>query len=183
MGVLIALSSILVFGGGIFYNKLRTKYYGIVGVGGSYFITIGLMVLGMLIGQLIQGFGDVGASAMEIIILIVVMLAAMAYMVFIMLTRCTTVMQRVFLPFACLMIAFGFCLRLLLAIVFRIPMSNGAPAAAKFPASLTDDQGDTWNLQSDSGDHADYYCPKNGNTVTVWYTGDYVNLPAGWRAN
>lgn len=57
-----------------------------------------------------------------------------------------------------------------------------APAAPKFPTSLTDDQGETWMLLSDSGDHAEYKCRKTGAQTTLWYTG-YLNLPSGWRAN
>lgn len=61
-------------------------------------------------------------------------------------------------------------------------MGNGASAAPRFPASLTDDQGKTWAILSDSGDHAVYECSKTGAKTTLWYT-DYLNLPNGWRVN
>ncbi|MBQ8892837.1 MAG: hypothetical protein IJ043_00330 [Clostridia bacterium] len=180
MPFLIGIAVVVMLAGGIFYNKLRAKVYGIIGVPGSYFATLGIMVLVMLIGSLFQGGG--GASITEIVVYIIFMIAGLGYLAYVMITKCQTVMQRVLLPIIAVMIAFGFCWRLVFALIFKIPMSNGAPQA-KFPASLTDDQGETWNLQSDSNDHADYYCPKTGATTTVWYTGDYVNLPAGWRAN
>lgn len=184
MEILMGLAVIVMLAGGIFYNKLRAKYYGIIGVGGSYFAAIGVMGAFMLIGSLLAGEFTVGVSPVEAIMTLIFMLAGLGYLVYVMIVRCKTVAQRVFLPLVAVMIAFGFCWRLLLSIVFKVPMSNGAPeSAAKFPARLTDDQGETWELQHDSGDHADYRCRKNGNTVTIWYTGDYVNLPAGWRAN
>lgn len=184
MAILIALAVILMLAGGIFYNKLRASVYGIIGVGGSYMATIGIMMLFLLLTSLFTWTLPV-ANITELIVSIIFMLGGVGYLVYVMLTRCQTVMQRVLLPFIAVMIAFGFCWRFVLMLVLKIPMGNGEPAAAeaKFPASLTDDQGELWRLQSDSGDHADYYCPKTGSTTTVWYTGDYVALPAGWRAN
>ena len=180
MGVLIGLAVVLMLGGAIFYNKLRAKVYGIIGVGGSYMVTIGIMVLFMLIPSL---FGGGFASATEAIVAIIFMLIGIEYLVYVMITRCTTVMQRVLLPLIAVMIAFGFCWRFLFALLFKIPMGDGAPAKPKFPSSVTDDQGEVWTLLSDSGDHADYQCRKTGAQTTIWYTGEYVALPSGWRAN
>ena len=180
MGILITLAVCVMLAGGIFYNKLRTKFYGIIGVGGSYFSTIGIMGLFMFVGSLV---GGMAGNVVEIIMTAIFVLLGLGYLVYVMIVRCQTVAQRIFLPLVAVMIAFGFCWRLLFAIIFKIPMSNGAPtAASKFPNALTDDQGNTWRIQSDSGDHADYSCVKTGGSITLWYTGDYVNLPAGWKA-
>lgn len=187
MGVLIALAVVLMLGGGIFYNKLRTKFYGIIGVGGSYMATIGIMMLGALIGSI---FGGGGFASAELVVGIIFMVIGIGYLVYVMIVRCSTVMQRVFLPIVAIMIAFGFCWRLLLAIFLKIPMGNGAPeeqeapatqATGRFPSAVYDDQGQTWYLLSDSGDHADYQCRNTGACYTFWYTGDYINFPAGWR--
>ncbi len=182
MGILIALAVLLMLGGGIFYNKLRSKVYGVIGVGGSYMATIGLMVLVMLIVSIFTG--SAFASATELIVAILFMLGGVGYLAYVMFTRCRTVMERVLLPIIAVMIAFGFCWRFILAIIFKIPMGNGAPEnTAKFPASVVDDQGEVWMLLNDSGDHAEYRCRKTGDQKTFWYTGDYVDFPVGWRAN
>ena len=188
MGVLIGIAVAIVIAGGLFYNPLRRKMYGIIGVGGSYMATIGIMVLAMLIGSLFAGGGDMGASAAEIIVYIVFMLIGVGYLVYVMIVRCQTVMQRIFLPIVAVMIAFGFGWRLLGAIVLRLPMVTNADLAAseeaaspKFPERVTDDQGETWELQNAGSDNAEYRCRKDGNSITVWYTGDYPNFPQGWR--
>ena len=61
------------------------------------------------------------------------------------------------------------------------PAENTAPAAAKFPSCVIDDQGNTWYLKYDSGDHAEYECRKTGARRIFWYTGDYVDFPTSWR--
>lgn len=182
MEILIGIAVVVMLAGGIFYNKLRSAFYGVIGVGGSYMATIGIMFLFACIGAL---FGGGGFETTELVIGIIFTLIGIAYLAYVMIVRCKTVMQRVFLPLVAVMIAFGFCWRLLFAIIFKIPMGNGAPAesaAPKFPAALTDDQGETWELRSDSADQAEYQCRKTGNRITIWYT-DYVNLPSGWRVN
>ena len=183
MAVLVGIAVVAMLAGAIFYNKLRASVYGIIGVGGSYFATIGIMVLVMLISSIFSGFDSLGASSAEIVVYIVFMLAGVGYLAYVMVVRCETAMQRVLLPLIAVMIAFGFCWRFIMMLIFKIPMGNGAPAAPKFPATLTDDKGELWKLKSDAGDHAEYYCLKTGDTTTIWYTGDYAAIPAGWREN
>lgn len=185
MGILIGLAVIIMIAGGIFYNKLRVKYYGIIGVGGSYMALIGIMMLFTVIGSLFTGAGFESA---ELVVGIIFMIFGVGYLVYVMLLRCNTAMQRVMLPLVAVMIAFGFCWRLLFAIIFKIPMSNGAPPEAaetasgpKFPTTVIDDQGETWYLMSDSGDHAEYECRKTGARNTFWITGDYITFPTSWR--
>ncbi len=183
MGVLIGLAVVVMLAGGIFFNKLRARYYGIIGVGGSYMATIGVMMLVALIGSI---FGGGGFETTELIVGIIFMIIGLGYLIYVMFARCSTVMERIFLPIVAVMIAFGFCWRLVFAIILRTPIGNGAPensdgtAAAKFPSGLVDDQGETWQLLSDSGDHAEYQCRKTGARTTLWYT-DHLNLPYGWR--
>ena len=178
MTILIGLAIVLMLAGAIFYNKLRAKVYGIIGVGGSYLAFIGMAVLCALIATPFGGktFG----STAEIIVGIVFALIGVGYLLYVMIVRCNTVMQRILLPLIVVMITFGFCWRLLAALIFHIPMSNGAPEQAKFPAQVEDDKGETWYLQHDSGDHAEYQCRKTGARTTIWYT-DHINLPSGWR--
>lgn len=56
-----------------------------------------------------------------------------------------------------------------------------APEAPRFPARLIDDQGEAWELMSDSNDHADYQCRKDGTTTTLWFIHDHVEIPYRWR--
>lgn len=181
MAILIGLAVVLMLGSAIFYNKLRAKVYGVIGVGGSYMALIGMAMLCALIVSLFGG--KTFSSTMEVIIGIIFMVIGVGYLVYVMIVRCNTVMERVLLPIIAVMIAMGFCWRLLFSLLLHVPMSSGAPEKATFPASLTDDQGENWYLLSDSGDHADYQCRKTGERRTFWYTGDYVKLPHGWRAN
>ena len=59
-------------------------------------------------------------------------------------------------------------------------MGSGAPTTAKFPSYVIDDQGEIWYMVNENGDHAEYECRKTGARNTFWYTGGYVNFPAGW---
>lgn len=56
-----------------------------------------------------------------------------------------------------------------------------ASSGSRFPSSVTDDQGNTWQLAHDSGDHAEYKCPKTGARRTFWRTDGYIDFPYGWR--
>ncbi|MBS5569748.1 MAG: hypothetical protein KHX22_00510 [Clostridiales bacterium] len=69
-----------------------------------------------------------------------------------MLTRCLTVAQRIQRLFAACLIGFGFCWRLLAAIVAHVPMESGKNGAS-FSAILYDTS-DNWSrLRSESGEH------------------------------
>ena len=178
MAILIGLAVVLMLGGALFYNKLRAKVYGVIGVGGSYLALIGIAMLCALIATPFGGktFG----STMEVIIGIIFMVIGVGYLVYVMIVRCNTAMERVLLPIIAAMIAFGFCWRLLFALLLHIPMSNGAPEVKRFPATLIDDQGETWAWQSGETDHAEYQCRKTGARVSISYT-DHLILPHGWR--
>ena len=163
------------------YNPLRRKYAGTIGVGGSYLVLLGIMLLASSVGQIIGTVtGESNVSALEIILGVSVMILCLGYMVYVMLTRCQTVKQRILLPFAACLIGCGFCWRLLAAIVAHVPMESGKDGTA-FPAILYDPEENQFRLLSDSGDHADYYCAKTGRQVQ-FYTSDLSDgLPNGWR--
>lgn len=182
IAVLIGIAVAAMLGGAIFYNPLRRKMMGVIGVGGSYLILIGIMCLVMMIGQLIQGNAKANASATEIVITILFMIAALGYMVFVMITRCRTAIQRVMLPFAAVLIGFGFCWRFLAALVLHIPMENGKTAAKKaaFPSAILSSSGERFELENDSGDNATYYCPKNGQRAQFRDVDFEDGYPAGW---
>ena len=88
---LLILCAVFMVGGFVAYNPLRRKMDGIIGVGGAYFILIGILMLFASIGQIagtISGTSNV--SALEIILGIAVAVAGLGYMVIVMLSRCQT---------------------------------------------------------------------------------------------
>lgn len=118
---------VLFFGifGAIFYNGLRRKVFGVIGVGGSYLATIGIMCFVTLAISLFDKKSH--PSVMDVLGLLVIGADCVAYLVYIMITRCNSVAQRVMLPFIALFIAFGFCERFLLGMLLKIPMGDGTP--------------------------------------------------------
>lgn len=181
MAIVIGLAVVIMIAGGIFYNKLRAAYYGIIGVGGSYMALIGIMMLCILIGTI---FGGAGFNAAELITGIIFMLIGLGYLVYAMISRCHTTMQRVLLPLVAVMIAFGFCWRFLLMLVIKVPMSDGSPAAKPdFPQTVTDDKGESWDLELSGDERAEYRCRKTGERQTFSVSNGQVHFPGIWRVS
>lgn len=180
-GILIGLAAAFMLGGFFAYNGVRKKYAGIMGVPGAYFILLSIMLLvGLISGIFTGNFGT--ESMVEMIASIVIMLLGLLYMAYVMAVRCETVMQRVMLPIAACVIGFGFCWRLLAAIAFHAPMENGkSQEAADFPKVLYDPQENRYELLSESGDHADYYCHKTGGRAQFYRSDLADGVPNGWR--
>lgn len=162
------------------YNALRCKWYGIIGVGGSFLVMFGLMVLVMLVGGLIQDPGSMSFG--NTFVYWIILIAAVYYVVKLMLGRCYTAKDRIMLPIAAVMICFGFIVRLILGMLIKMPMSDGSTSKRGYPTVLHDEQENEYRLQNDSGDHADYYCAKTGATRQFWKADfEDAGLPAGWR--
>lgn len=179
-GILIAIAVIAMLGGAIFYNPLRRKMSNIIGVGGSYMILIGIMLLVVSIVELFTR-SESKSSTMETVISIIFMVLCLGYMVYVMLARCNTAAQRIWLPFAACLIGLGFCWRFLAALILHIPMESGKAQQVVFPAVLYDPSENEFRLQSNSGDHADYYCRATGQSVQFWEADLAEGLPSGWR--
>lgn len=176
--ILMILAGIVMLAGAIFYNPVRKKMAGIIGVGGSYFVLLGVL----LIINFKEVIGEAKDNKVVIIVPIVFILIAIAYLVFAML-RCETVGQRIFLPFAACLIGFGFAWRLLGAIVFHIPMESGkVEKASAFPYSIESPEGENFTLEDDSGDNAAYYCSRTGQRAQFRDV-DFEDggCPTGWR--
>lgn len=170
-----ALALILV--GAIGFNGFRRKMAGVIGVGGSYIILLGIMLLVTGIVQLIGG----APSQQELVITLVLAGLAVLYMVYVIVFKCKTVGQRIFLPIVAILIALGFIWRLIAAIVFKTPITKPEPAAAKFPANITDPEGNYYVLRNVSGDYATYDCAKTGSSVQ-FHTADFEGgVPTGWQ--
>lgn len=186
IAVLLILCIVLMIGGFFGYNPLRKKWAGIVGVGGSYIILLGIMLLVMLVGSLISaifGGSTGGSSVVEVILVFVFMLLCVGYMVYVMLTRCTTTAQRVMLPFVACMIGFGFCWRLLASIVLHMPMESGEQETAKFAKNIMDANNNMYYLINEGSDNATWYCEKTGQKVTFYASDVSENgVPYGWYA-
>lgn len=180
MVILIAVAVIAMLGGAIFYNPLRRKMAGVVGVGGSYLILIGIMLLVMCIGQLFGG-SEVATNTTEVVLSVVCMLAAIGYMVLVMIKRCNSVGQRILLPFAACLIGLGFAWRLLASIVLHIPMESGKnEKQSVFPASIMSPDGEHFTLEYASDSQADYYCARTGQRVHFWDSDFDEGYPTGW---
>lgn len=181
-GIVIGIAVVAMLVGAIRYNPLRRKWAGIIGVGGSYLILIGVMLLVTFAASFIRMLVDgtpVG-KASDIIVNIVFMVVCLLYTAYVMLTRCSTTQQRIMLPIVACLIGLGFCWRFLAALLLHIPMESGN-TAVKFPAVVYDPNNNEFRLQSDSGDHADYYCQATGQTVQFWEADIQDGLPSGWR--
>ena len=159
------------------YKSFRRKYAGIIGVGGSYLILLGLMLLVTGIVQLING----APSKTELVITLVLAVLAMLYMVFVIVARCKTVAQRILLPLVAIFIAVGFIWKLLAAIVFRTPLNSGIEEpAATFPQKLRSPEGDDYILVNATAELANYSCSKTGATVQ-FHAADFEDgNPTGW---
>lgn len=180
MGVLIAIAVIAMLGGAFFYNPLRRKMAGIVGVGGSYLILIGIMLLITCIAMIFGG-EKIGANGVEIVVTIIFMVLTLGYMVFIMITRCNTVMQKIMLPFAAILIGMGFAWRLLALLILHIPMENGKTAKTSvFPRAITSPEGERFTIENEGTDIATYYCARTGARVQFRDCDFDEGYPTGW---
>lgn len=174
VGIVSPFILVLCLAGTIGYKNLRRKWAGIIGVGGSYIVLIGVVQLIVLVAGLIMGlagnnaafsFGDIAGS----VFLAVVCLLYTALIIF---SRCETTAQRLTLPFAACMIACGFAWRLVFSIITHAPMDSGETASSpldSMPDTIYDTNNGraTWRKQGVYGDHVDYYGP-NGETVTFY---------------
>ena len=80
---------------------------GMIGYG---FWLVPPMLLVSSVGQIARMIaGDSKTSMLEIILGLVIMLVCLAYMAYVMLTRCETAVQRILLPVVACLIGFGFC--------------------------------------------------------------------------
>lgn len=160
MVVFLLILALVYFGGSYFaYNGLRRKYTGIIGIPGSYFILLtAFLVIGLIRGIIKGGFGE---TPLELVLTIVIMLAGIAYTV-LMILRCETLADKILLPFAAILIGSGFCIRLVAAIAFHVPMESGKVESVSFPPSMRDSSGDIWELKTHNDVMAEYYCGKTG---------------------
>lgn len=183
MELLMPIFLVFIVGGFILYNPLRKKYKGIIGVGGSYLVACGLIMLIGLIGAIFSTEirSSLEGGAVGLILYIVVALVTVLYLAFIMLTRCRTAGQRILLPFAILIIAFGFATRFMASIFLHIPMENGKEEEAAFPQRLYDMDENPWDLMNAGRDNANYYCQKTGET-RMFYISDFdLGSPSGFH--
>ena len=160
--------------GTIGYNGLRRKWAGIIGVGGSYVILLGVMLLFGVIGTLVKAITGqpLGSGVGEIVGTVFVMLACLGYMAMVIVVRCQTTAQKILLPLVACLIGAGFIWRLLLAIFAHVPMDNGATDVSVLDAMPdiiydTNNARAVYRKQGTYGDHVDYYGP-DGQTVTFY---------------
>lgn len=172
------IAAVFVLIGTFGYNALRRKMAGVIGVGGSYIILLGLM---LLVTGIVQLIGGNAPSQQELVITLILAALAMLYMVFVIIVKCKTLAQRILLPIIAVLIACGFIWRLLAAIVFKTPLNPAPAVKAVFPENITDPDGNYYVLRNVSGDYATYDCAKTGGSVQ-FHTADFEGgVPTGWR--
>lgn len=184
MEILMPILLIFIFAGFFLYNPIRKKWRGIIGVGGSYLLATGIMVCVELIAAIFvpSARESMDGGVAGLILYIVLALATVAYLAFVMLTKCRTVGQRVLLPFVVLIIAFGFATRMLASIVFHLPMESGREEEEpSFPQFLYDEDENPWELINAGGDNANYHCQKTGETKTFWRSDFDMGSPSGFH--
>lgn len=167
----------LVVIGALNFKKLRRKWAHVMGVFGSYVIFLGLMLAVNLLVSLvclIAGNKEVfGAGVAEVIFMIIAMVICLGYMVTCIL-KCSTVKEKIMLPFAACMIAAGFIWRLLGSIIFHTPISDDSEETAnefdirKLPNIIYDESNNRWQLQQHNGDSVIYHNDA-GQEVTIYF--------------
>lgn len=175
VGILGVIMLILCLVGTIGYNSLRRKWAGIIGVGGSYVILLGVMLFFATIATVFKMItGQETSGAGELIGTVLVMVICLGYMVLVIVGRCETTAQKVLLPLVACLIGAGFIWRLLLAIVAHVPMDDGKSGASgsvleSMPDIIydTNDNRAVYRKQGNYGDHVTYYGP-DGKTVTFY---------------
>lgn len=178
---LVVVAVVAMLAGAIFYNPLRRKVDGIIGVGGAYIILVGVLLLVMTIGNLF-GLSSGETQASDLIVAIVFLVLSIAYTVYVMICKCETVMQRVTLPFIAALIGMGFCWRLLMKIFLHVPMAGGnSSGGSGFPQYIKSPKGETYRLVHSSSTHVNYECSRTGDKVQFTLNAsDELALPAGW---
>lgn len=179
---LVVFAVVAMLAGAIFYNPLRKKVDGIIGVGGSYIILLGVMLLVMTIGNLL-GLGGEETQTSEVIVAIVFLLISIAYTVYVMICKCETVMQRVTLPFIATLIGMGFCWRFLMKLFLHVPMAGGSSSSGSaIPQYIYSPKGETYRLTLSDPNRVYYECSRTGDKVQFTLNAsDELALPAGWR--
>lgn len=183
MEALIPILLIFIFAGFFLYNPIRRKWSGIIGIGGSYLIATGMIVIISLIAAIFSksARASMDGGVIGFIFYIIIALLTIAYLAHIMMTRCNTVAQRIMLPFVVLILAFGWASRMMASIFFHMPMESGQqPSGFTFPQYLYDDDSNVWELMNDSGDNASYYCSSTGGNAH-FYDSDFDPVPKGFH--
>lgn len=174
--IVIGVAIVTMLAGAIFYNPLRRKMSGVIGVGGSYVILAGVM---FLVSALTGNFGTDAATS-DLVVALVCSLVCLAYMVYVMIARCHTMKQRILLPVAACLIGLGFCWRFLMALFLHIPMENGKSAAADYPKTLYSPEGQEYHLIDQTDIYADYVSAGGGDSKRFI---KQDGMPAGWTTD
>lgn len=171
MAILSPIMLCLVIVGTIRYNKLRQNWAHVMGVPGSYVIFLGIIMFVGLIGTVISLIAGNHPDTSEVVPGIIVVVLCLGYMAYLMLTKCRSTKERILLPVVACLIGAGFCWRLIGAIVFHTPMSNGKPADEfdlnRMPNIIYDDSNNRWQLQHRNYDTVVYH-NDNGQEVTIY---------------
>ena len=180
--VILVLVNFAVLGYGVFgYKSLRLKWSGILGVGRSYIILLGVMAALSAVGGLIGMIGkmDSAPGIGEILVLIVV--AAICGVVYLgAAASCETTGQKIGLLFAAIFIAYGWMLRFIWALITRAPMYDPADDIARQQAAEEAERAALEARREAVKSEAMKQFDVQGSDVTVNSTGDMVKVNGEW---
>ena len=160
MTVGIVLAVILWVSGAITFNSLRRGWYGIIGLPSAYVFTCFALAVILCISQ-----GPQGKEWLSVLLYLVVAVAVLVWIEI----KCTTTAQHILAPIVAIMLAMGFCVRVVLAVLLHVEIAdpgkeNVDKAKDKiFRTSFTTREG-TYTLQSVTGETA-WYTDPDGRTV------------------
>lgn len=149
-------------GGAIMFNSLRRGWYGIIGLPSAYAFTCFALAVILCTYQ-----GPTGKEWLNVLLYLVIAVAILVWIEI----KCTTTAQHVLAPFVAIMLAMGFCVRILLAVLLHVEIAN--PAKEGQNSSLdkisftdfTTSKG-TYKLQSTHGNEA-WYTDPDGRDVKL----------------
>ncbi|MCD7752068.1 MAG: hypothetical protein LUI10_10080 [Lachnospiraceae bacterium] len=162
MTVGIVLAVVLWVAGAITFNSLRRGWYGIIGLPSAYVFTCFALAVILCISQ-----GPKGKEWLSVLLYLVVAVAVLVWIEI----KCTTTAQHILAPIVAIMLAMGFCVRIVLAVLLHVEIAN--PAKEEQDSSLdnisfvdfTTSKG-TYKLISIHGNYA-WYTDPDGRDVKL----------------
>ena len=156
------------------YNKFRRNIDGKTGVGSAIFCTIGLACLIGAICALIGG--SEGIIVSQLIIGLIFGAAMTGYLVYMMITRCSTGKERVGFLFSLVFTAWGFLARFILNLVLGFSMYRGEYESVReqvskqiaetgvCPSEVFDKSGNRWKIKEQYADSRAVFENEDGGT-------------------
>ena len=179
--VILVLVNFAVLAYGVFgYKSLRLKWNGILGVGSSYFILLGLMAACSVVGGLIGMIGKNGSAPKFVELIVLLIFAVIGALLYLgAAASCATTGQKIGVLFAAIFIAYGWTLRFIWALITRSSMYDPAADIAKQEEAQRAEQEELERRREAVKMEAMKQFDVQGSDVTVNSTGDMVKINGG----